>query len=256
MNYGLYLSASGILTNMYRQDVYANNLANMQTAGFKADLAALQQRDPEAIEDNMGFDASNDLLDRLGGGALAAPSRTAFKQGKLVEGSPNDVALLNADQFFSVMNESNGKETICLTRDGRFTINKEGYLTLPSGHKVLDNNDEPIAIDKTKTLEITDLGNVRQDGEIVAKLGVSRVDELTSLRKQGQNLFAFQDDPRQQIESPDLKAGYVESSTVDPIMAMMNMMSAAKAVNSNARMIQYHDTLMNRAVNTLGRVQA
>ena len=83
MNYGLYLSASGVLTNTYRQDVFANNLANVETPGFKPDLPSIRQRDPEAIEDNLGFQGSNELLDRLGGGVLAGQQRINFNQGTL-----------------------------------------------------------------------------------------------------------------------------------------------------------------------------
>ena len=71
MNYGMYLSASGVLTNTYRQDVYANNLANAQTVGFKVDVPSIKQRDPESIEDDLGYSVSKDMLDRLGGGVLA-----------------------------------------------------------------------------------------------------------------------------------------------------------------------------------------
>ena len=51
MNYGLYLSANGALTSMYRQDVVANNLANLQTVGFKPDMVATRQRLPQRLED-------------------------------------------------------------------------------------------------------------------------------------------------------------------------------------------------------------
>ena len=83
MNYGLYLSASGVLTNMYRQDVFANNLANAQTIGFKPDFPMLSQRDPESVEDDAGFDVRHDLLDRLGGGVYAGPQAIDFSVGRL-----------------------------------------------------------------------------------------------------------------------------------------------------------------------------
>ena len=78
MNYGLYLSASGVLTNLYRQDVFANNLANSETVGFKPDSPTVRQREPEAIEDNLGLGASQRLLDKLGGGVLAGPQSIRF----------------------------------------------------------------------------------------------------------------------------------------------------------------------------------
>lgn len=101
MNYGLYLSASGVLTNMYRQDVIANNLANVETVGFKLDLPSIRQRDPESIEDSFGSDVSKRLLDKLGGGVLAAQQRINFSPGPIEKtGAPLDVALDSPGAFF------------------------------------------------------------------------------------------------------------------------------------------------------------
>jgi flagellar basal body rod protein FlgG len=77
------------------------------------------------------------------------------------------------------------------------------------------------------------------------------------LTKRGQGLFAFKgQDPRQAVPAGelDLDPGYIESSGVDPIMTMMNVVAATKAATSNANMIRYHDQILDRAVNTLGRV--
>ena len=77
MNYGLYLSASGVLTNLYRQDVFSNNLANVETVGFKQDLPSIRQRAPESIEQQFGSDVSKRLLDKLGGGRLPDRPRSS-----------------------------------------------------------------------------------------------------------------------------------------------------------------------------------
>ncbi|QDU32685.1 Flagellar basal-body rod protein FlgG [Poriferisphaera corsica] len=257
MNYGLYISASGVLTNMYRQDVYANNLANMKTTGFKADLAALMQRDPESVEDQLGMDVSNDLLDKLGGGVLAAPMQIAFNQGKLeTTGQRTDVALLEADQFFAVQQQNrDGSSTIRLSRDGNLTLNSEGYLVQSNGQKILDDGDTPILL-QPGLFEITSTGLVRQNDETVAQLQVTTFKDLEQLYKVGQNMLGFKHDLREMIDNPSVSPGQLESSSVDPIKAMMDVMAASKAVTGNARMIQYHDTLMNHAVNRLGKISA
>ena len=66
MNYGLYLSATGVLANTYRQDVIANNLANVETVGFKRNIATFQQRLTEA-QQRRNSQLSNPLLDHIGG---------------------------------------------------------------------------------------------------------------------------------------------------------------------------------------------
>ncbi|MHC4996159.1 MAG: flagellar basal body protein, partial [Planctomycetota bacterium] len=83
MNYGLYMSSSAVLTGMHLQDVAANNLANVNTVGFKAGLASIQSRDAESIEDRLGVDMAHQLLDKLGGGVLLRPSKVDTSNGAL-----------------------------------------------------------------------------------------------------------------------------------------------------------------------------
>ena len=259
MNYGLYLSASGVLTNTYRQDVFANNLANVQTPGFKPDVPTIRQRDPESIEDGLGIDRSNELLDKLGGGVLAGDQQINFAPGALrVSGKPLDVALVDKHQFFAVQTaDADGNTSVALTRDGRFTRNDNGELVTQSGHRVLDNNDQPIVVQGAGPASIDKDGNVMVNGEAIAQVQVDRVDNLDVLIKHGQGLYVYQgQDPRTLLASGqrDMRPGYYEASGVDPVMAMMNVVAATKALTSNANMIRYHDKLLDEAVNTLGRV--
>ena len=259
MNYGLYLSASGVLTNLYRQDVYANNLANVKTVGFKRDLAAARQRDPESVEDQLGGRVSNRLLDRLGGGVLAARGRISFAPGSLQEtGSDLDMALTGRNTFFAVAaTDASGAEQVRLTRDGRFARDPNGQLvTVAGGHKVLDDKGQPISLPPVGKVHVDEAGNISVGEDQVATMQVASVADTTQLTKRGQGLFAWQGnvDPRQPAETPDVRQGFVETSGVDPIMALMDLINATKAVTSNANLIRYHDLLMDRAVNTLGSV--
>jgi flagellar basal body rod protein FlgG len=260
MNYGLYLSASGVLTNTYRQDVFANNLANVETPGFKPDIPTVRQRDPESIEDQLGMDVSKELLDRLGGGVLAGQQRINFSPGaQRATGNPLDAALTDKHQFFAVesIDPVNGQAEVALTRDGRFTLNSDRELITQAGQRVLDTADQPIVVDGEGQASIDKSGQVLLNGEPIAQLQVTQVAALERLTKQGQGLFTFVgQDPRQPVpeEALDVRPGYVEASGVDPIMAMMDVVAATKAITSNANMIRYHDQLLDRAVNTLGRV--
>src|SRR5436305_12092611 len=108
MIYGLYLSAGGIVTSSYRQDVIANNLANSETVGFKKDLPLFQQRLTEAQQRRLPPGGSsggslgsppvgptNPLLEPLGGGILAHPTVVDSSQGDLEPtGSPLDVGIV------------------------------------------------------------------------------------------------------------------------------------------------------------------
>lgn len=258
MNYGLYLSASGVLTHSYRQDVFANNLANVETPGFKPDMPSVRQRDPESVEDELGYDVSNQLMDRLGGGVMAGTQRINFAPGVLkATGNPLDVALIEKDSFFviEVIDPETGEAQVRLTRDGRFTLNAARELVNQAGQRVLDDGDRPIVVEGDGQATIGSGGQVQIGGETIAQLQVTQVGDLERLTKRGQGLFAFNgQDPRRLVENPQVRSGFVEASGVDPIMTMMNIVAATKAATGNANMIRYHDLLLDRAVNTLGRV--
>lgn len=259
MNYGLYLSASGVLTNLYRQDVFANNLANVETAGFQRDVPTIAQRESQAVEAGLSTPFRQMLLDRIGGGALAGPQRIAFTQGKLNQSNnPLDVALETKETFLAVQAEdpATGEKGVRLTRDGRLSRNATGVLVNSgSGFPVLDTSDQPIQLRSDATATIDRTGRVIQNGEVVGQLQVTGVNSTAALRKLGNNLFAWEgQDPRVANKNATVRSGYVEASSVDPVRAMMDLMNASGAVNTNATVIRYHDQLMDRAVNTLGRL--
>lgn len=261
MNYGLYLSASGVLTNLYRQDVYANNLANVATVGFKPDVPTIRQRAPEAVEDGLSSQVNQRLLEKLGGGVLAGPQSVSFIAGSLEQtGGPLDVALDAPDAFFAVSSAdpTNGnRASVRLTRDGRFTRSAQGYLvTVAGGHPVLDTQDQPIRINDGAPLTIDPAGRLRQNGQVVAQLQITAVRDPQRLVKHGQNLFGFegQADPRVPAEAAGVRQGFVEASAVDPVTTLLSLVEATQAATANTNLIRYHDLLMDRAVNVLGRV--
>ncbi len=257
MNYGLYLSASGVLTQMYRQDVFANNLANVQTAGFKRDLATVAQRSAEAVEDNLGSDVRSPLLDKLGGGALPGPQSIDFTPAAPhVTGNPLDVTLTDKHQFFAVRKAlPSGQQEVRLTRDGRFSRSPQGILVkATSGETVLDTQDQPITLGPGQA-EITADGRVLSGGQEVGRLQVARVANLDGLVKDGLTLLRMTGpDARVTEESPQLRTGASEASGVDPIRELMDLINTTKSLSAGATLMQYHDTLMDRAVNTLGRL--
>lgn len=258
MNYGLYLSASGVLTNLYRQDVFANNLANVETVGFKPAVPATRQRDPEAIEDGLGPDLSHDLLDLLTGGVYAGPQRVNMAPGPLTPtGNGLDAALADSNSFFTVRHTDpiTGAVSTRLTRDGRFAVGPEGQIVTQAGHAVLKRNGDPIVVGPGGPPEIGRHGRVLQDGEQVARLRITRVDDTAQLERHEQNLFTLPAGAAATFpDEPDVKFGFTEGSGADPVRTLMSLIDATKAAMGNARMIQYHDMLMDKAVNTLGRV--
>ncbi|MGB0767139.1 MAG: flagellar hook-basal body protein [Phycisphaeraceae bacterium] len=262
MNYGLYLSASGVMVNAHRQDVLANNLANVNTAGFKPLFTDIRQRPAESQEDGpVDFGLSDALLDKLGGGIFGKDQRVAFTTGAPVKTDRSlDAALTQDNAFFVVRHTDprNGEEAIRLTRAGQFTTNAAGELVTQSGQRVLNPDDEPIEIDGAKPV-IGRTGDIRlldAQGNLIGREQIQLVRaDLAQLRPAGQNLFEMTGgDSRSAIEAPVVLPGHYESSGTNAISTMMEIVAATKAATGNARMIQYHDQMLDASVNTFARL--
>ncbi len=257
MNYGIAISASALFTNLYRTDALANNLANINTTGFKPDMVFTQQRDPARIEDSVLHLPSNRLLEQLGAGIQIAPNRVDFGQGELENtGNTLDFAL-QGDGFFVVRAAADSAtDKVMLTRDGRMELDSTGRLVNAStGLPVLDITNLPIVLDPRRPVEVATDGVIRQNGDLVARLQVIDVTDRTQLEKQHDSMFlpsAAAYAARRPAEGR-VQQGMLEGSAVNPISAMMQATSAAKSVGSATRLIDMQDRMMERAINTLGR---
>ncbi len=252
MVYGIYMSATGLQTNQYRQEILANNLANLDTAGFKKDLAVIRERAIESRENPGDPALSQELLDPMTGGSLVAPTYTAHEQGMIEKtGNPLDVAL-KGDGFFTV--EKDGQEHY--TRDGRFTTNRAGELVTVTDHNVLDASGNAIVIPPETEGEISIDGNgyVRAKDAVLARLGTVRFEDRSLLRKVGGNVYRAMGATPQRMDV-QLEVGSIERSTVDPTREMVAMMQATRLYEMNAQMIGLADATLNRAVNDIARLR-
>jgi flagellar basal body rod protein FlgG len=258
LNYGYNLAAAGVVTAMHRQDVAANNLANIETVGFKMDGSGTIPRAAAREEDGLWNEPSNRLLERLGAGVLLAPTTTRFTQGAIqATGNTLDLAI-KGDGFFAVATRGarDASSEVVLTRDGRFTLNQRGELvTVDGGHAVLDAADRPIRLDPRLPVDIDAAGLITQGGQEAGRLSLTDVADRTRLRKRG-GQFALEHAPagsRRPAAGAVIQSA-VERSAADPIDAMMRIQNAASAAGAATRIAQIHDELMGRAINSLGRV--
>lgn len=259
MYYGLYASAAGLLTSMHRADVAGNNLANINTVGFKPQLSAVMQRDPARLEKGDWNQPSNALLERLGGGTLIAPSATVFRQGSIQEtGNPLDVAI-EGDGFFVVSGDGGASaERIRFTRDGRFSIDHLGRLvTATDGRPVLDTRDQVIRLNPNQPIEITADGAIEQNRVPIARLQVTSFPTTDRLVREGDGLFradANSIENRRPAAKTRIAQRYIETSAVEPVQALMDVTEATGAVARNANIISLHDSMLNRLINSYARV--
>ncbi|MBY0308324.1 MAG: flagellar hook-basal body protein [Phycisphaerales bacterium] len=254
MNYGLYLSASGMFSALHRMDTAANNLANVETVGFKPDLATTMARDAVRQEDRVWNLPSDAMLERLGGGVLMAPTAVNFSQGAL-EQSASDLSIaLQGDGFFRVRG-ADGQPR--LTRDGRLAIDSQGViLQAGTGLPMLDESGSPIRINPgiPGPLEIGADGTVRQDQAVAGRLAVVAPKDPRSLRKEGNALFALPSGAEPGPADATVVQHALERSGADAVAALLEISDAERSVTFNSKMITSYDDLMSRAVSTFGRL--
>ncbi len=256
MNYGLYISASGAAAAIYRMDVASGNLANINSVGFKPDRVVARQRDAARIEDGVRL-PSNALLERLGAGVHMFPNRVSFEQGPIQQTSGDLDLAIQGPGFFVVRDETDRSgDRVRLTRDGRFSRDGHGRLvTAGDGIPVLDVHNRPILLSGGPAT-IGDDGTIRQNGEEVARIALTDVPDLSRLVKLGHGFFQIPADAlaSRRAATGTIRQGHLEGAAVDPIVAMLAVTTARDEAERNLGMMQHHDRLMDRAVNTLGRV--
>ena len=254
MIYGLYLSSSGTMATMHAQDAIANNLANVDTAGFKRLMAIFQERPTPRRTDPSR--AGDPMLDRIGGGLAVAPSSWDMSQGTVEDsGGPLDVALVG-NGYLAVRDQQNN---LRLTRNGTLMVDRQGFLAMANtpGNRVLDWQQRPIRLGDVQQTNFT----IGKDGAItngdlpIARLGLFDVADPRSLTPVGNSLFSpkNQADPRP-TDRVTVMQGYIEKSNVDPARELTRMIEMQRLLEANANFIRYQDQTLARAVNELGKI--
>ena len=243
MPYGLYVSAEGAQAQMQRMEIIANNLANVDTAGFKRQMAVIQARHAEAIqqgEDTVGSNSINEI----GGGTLVRQTLTDHSRGTLKQtGIPTDVAI-DGEGFFEVTNQGQRY----LTRAGNFAVGSGGQLQTPSGHAVLSTGGGPLTIPAGSSWSIQTDGSIvdTQSGNVFGSLSVVRAQQPGDLVHRGENLFSSLSDTIP-LSSNEVKVrgGYLEMSGVTATTEMMEMIETSRAFEANLRVIQNQDNMID-----------
>jgi flagellar basal-body rod protein FlgF len=249
--YGTYLSASGADTFNRYLEVIANNIANVDTPGFRRELPIVKAYHAEAIE--MGLESPGDGgLHDLGGGIGLFQTMTSFEIGQVQRtGLETDMMLADprGDHFFVVQHAGQSM----LTRAGNFLFNQDGVLVTQSGDPVLSANGGPVQINPAFPFQFDSTGSVVQAASGArVELAVVRPTSLHDLRHVGGNLFENQG--QWQVVPGDerrVRSGFLETSAARPVQEMVDMIKVTRAYEANVKMIQQQDGITE---SLLGRV--
>ena len=248
MSYGMYVSAAGAATQQKRLEVLSNNLANVNTPGFKEAFSVVEARPSAAILRGETAPGTRTLAD-IGGGVSVKETRTSFAPGPVrYTGNQTDFSI-DGEGFFWVQE---GAQRL-LTRAGNFRLDSFGNLLTQSGQQVLSQEGAPIVLDINNPWSV-DPGGVIQQGGQSWKLGLVTPLSLDDMVRVGENLFK----PLSPVEPVDvdqrkIQQGYLELSAVRPTMAMMELIETSRAFETNMRMIQNHDSVTGSLISRLLR---
>lgn len=242
---GLYTAASGMNLQLSRQDAIANNLANLNTVGFKKDDligAAFQEELFLALGQR-----TVTPIGTLSLGVEAEQNYTQLTPGNfMTTENPLDLAIVG-DGYFLV-EAPTGQY---LSRNGHFTRNAEGYLVTTEGDYVLGENG-PLRLIGER-VEISGDGSVYLDGQLHERLVIVSPVEVNSLVKQRDTGF-LAPEGWTRLAAPLVNQGVLENSNVNPIEEMTKMITVTRAYESNQKVIAVMDEVMNKIANEIGRV--
>ncbi|MBU0472805.1 MAG: flagellar hook basal-body protein [Bacteroidetes bacterium] len=232
---GIFQAGRNLQVGEKQISVISNNLANMGTSGYKKELPFYQ------ILSENGKTTTNQVTD------LSAGER-------IFTGNPLDLAI-KGNAYFTVETDSGER----LTRDGKFTISQEGFLTNRAGDKIVGEgggiNLKDIMTRDNAQITITNEGMVMVGDKVVDKLMIMKERDGTKLLKDYGVYFQAENDGFIQLEPEDYQVdqGFLENSNVNPMDEMENMISLSKNYESAKNILTYLDESLEKA-NQIGKV--
>lgn len=234
MNNSLDMLQKIMTAQIHKNDIVANNLANVSTNGFKKEVAFF------------------DILNQNSAGS-GVNVRTNFEQGPLKQTSnPLDMAIRG--RGFFVVEADNGE---ALTRDGHFSVSNDGYLVNSSNHPLMGLSgriDVPMDEFSEGDISINESGEIFVGDRFLDQIKIAQVDDPSILNKIGENLFEA---PRSYSLSEALEntvlQGQLEGSNVNPVVEMVHLIELQRQFESSQRAMSALDHVLGKAASDISR---
>jgi flagellar basal-body rod protein FlgF len=239
---GLYIAATGMLAESARQDVIANNLANVTTTGFKRDEAT-NTTFGNMLVSSMGLPGTP-AVGPLNLGTQVGSVVTIDRQGAL-KATQNSLDIgLEGDGWMTV-DATGGRR---YTRDGQLQVSANGQLQSGDGSTLVGTNGRPITVDKNGSIAIAKDGTVTQDGTEKGQIRIVALDPA-SLQKEGSNLA---NGTESGAGKATVRQGYLESSNVNTVSEMVELIEVMRAFEANQKAALAQGDMLQEAVTKVG----
>ena len=235
------IATSRLVAQQRALDVIADNLANANTPGYKA----------ERVQFSDWLSRQSGGTTPPGGNPIAyTQDRATWREqqaGSLTHtGNPLDVAVTGTGYF--TVNTANGPR---LTRDGRFGLLPSGTIADTAGNPVLDNNGQPIQLAPTDTrITIAGDGTVSSENGQIGKIGVVQPSDPVLLSAEGGTLFRSLA-PTAPVTSPALEQGAIEEFNVQPVLEVTRMIDGERSFEFMTQFVQAESDRQQNAIQKL-----
>jgi flagellar basal-body rod protein FlgF len=238
MQNGLYVAISAQVALQRRLETIADNIANMNTVGYRATGVSFETEVARAGETTLNYASSGaDYLSRRIGGLIKTDN-------------PLDFAV-QGDAWFGVQTPTG----VAYTRDGRARIDESGMLRTLNGDAILDAGGAPILVDSAGgPLTVSADGMISQNARQVAAIGLFAIDPGANLTR-AENSGVVPDQPAQPIldfTRESVVQGAVEGSNVDPVREMTRLIDVTRAFDGVAAETSQSEGSLQDAIKTLG----
>lgn len=252
---GLYTAATGMITQYKKMDTISNNLANINTTGYKQDgvvTEAFPQILTKKVNDSTDVSSARSI-GKMSLGTTVNRVYTNHEQGSFQETDEPLNAALQGQGFFTVQVEGeNGQAEERYTRDGSFQLSPKGTLLTNDGKTVLGNQGS-IQI-SGKDINIDKEGRIFADNIYIDTLQITNFEDLSTLRKIGDNLYASTDESVKSDFTGQVQQGFLEASNVNSVKEMVEMINIMRTYEANQKVLQTEDQALGKAVNEVGKV--
>jgi flagellar basal-body rod protein FlgF len=251
MDNAMYIGLSKQILLQRELDIVANNLANVDTTGFKVEdmVVATDSATPA-----MSVGVTQPVKLAIDNGVARD-----FTQGSMTQtGAPLDLAI-NGTGFFQVQTAAG----VRFTRDGRFATNAQSQLVTQAGDPVLDASGAPITINRQgnppvigRDGTITQTVAGQTGAQVVGQVGVVSFSDLSALTKQGDGLYSLTtNQPTQPATGAVIQQGMLEGSNVQPIIQITDLIRINRAYEMVSQLLSSTADLSATALQQIGSIQ-
>ncbi len=250
---GFYLAANGMINQQRIIDIISNNVANVNTAGYKSDTSINTTFEEKLILIREKNNQTGNIVYRTQEDTYADLSQGSFEY----TGRRLDVAI-RGNVFFNIqpysqLYEDDGE--VLLTRNGQFNIDNEGFLALGSAGRVLGDDGEPIPLG-TADFAIAEDGTINTDDGRTYRLQLTYVDSAQDVEKKGDNMFVNLSGTNDIPADEDylIIQGAYERSNVDITDQTIDVLAAQRIFEACSTAMSQIDTINQKAATELARI--